>query len=57
MGNLSFIEGIQLLSSLGVFSGGIGLAGWVLRMERRVQKLEIMDEIHAARLLHNGGKR
>lgn len=45
MGGLSFLEGIQLLLSTGVFAGGISAAGWVLRMERRVQKLEIMEEI------------
>lgn len=45
MAGLSFVEGVQLLISLGVFSGGVGIAGWMLRMERRVQTLEIIEDI------------
>ena len=45
MGTLSFIEGLQLLSSLGVLSGGVGVLRWGLTMERRVGKLEIYQEV------------
>lgn len=39
--NLSAFEAVQMLISLGIFSGGIGIAGWALSVERRLMKIEV----------------
>jgi len=38
--NLTFGEVVQLLMSLGVLSGGLGLAKWGLSVEKRLTRLE-----------------
>lgn len=42
---LSFVEGLQLLVSCGVLSGGLGVLRWSLTMEKRVQRLELIQEL------------
>lgn len=44
MGGLSLVDAIQLASSLGILSGGAGVLRWSLKMERRVQTLELTLE-------------
>lgn len=38
---MSAIEAIQIVTSLGVFSGGLGLLKWGLTVERRLMKIEV----------------
>jgi hypothetical protein len=42
---MSAFELVQLLTSTGVFTGGIAFAGWMLRTERRLMKLEVKARI------------
>jgi len=42
---MSAMELVTLLTSTGVFSGGLAAAGWVLRTERRLLKLEVKAKI------------
>jgi hypothetical protein len=37
---MSVLELFQLLTSSGIFSGGLAAAGWVLRTERRLTRVE-----------------
>lgn len=37
----AFAMVVQLLTGLGVFSGGIGIARWALTVERRLYQLEV----------------
>jgi hypothetical protein len=41
---MTIMEAVQLGLSLGVFSGGLGLAKWGLNVERRLYKLELRTE-------------
>lgn len=45
MANVTFMEGVQLMMGLGIFSGGIGMCKWALRMERRVMRLEVKGNV------------
>jgi hypothetical protein len=38
---------VQLLTGLGVFSGGVGMAAWALSVERRLYKIEVRAEAAA----------
>jgi hypothetical protein len=42
---MSALELVTLLTSTGVLSGGLAAAGWVLRTERRLMKLEVKAKI------------
>jgi hypothetical protein len=42
---MSAVELVTFLTSTGVFSGGLAFAGWVLRTERRLLKLEVKAKI------------
>ena len=44
MGSLTFIDALQLAVSTGVLSGGLGVLRWSLTMEKRVQRLELIEE-------------
>jgi hypothetical protein len=39
------LELFQLLTSSGIFTGGLAAAAWVLRTERRIMKLEVKAKI------------
>lgn len=38
---MSFLEGVQLMVSTGILSGGVGVLKWAMSMERRVTALEL----------------
>jgi hypothetical protein len=42
---MTALELFQLLTSSGIFAGGLGAAGWVLRTERRLMRLEVKAKI------------
>ena len=42
---MTAVELVTFLTSTGVFSGGLAAAGWVLRTERRLLKLEVKAKI------------
>lgn len=42
---MSALELFQLLTSSGIFTGGLAAAGWVLRTERRLMRLEVKTRI------------
>ena len=42
---MSFMEWCQFALSSGVLSGGVAAAGWVLRTERRLYKLEVRAKL------------
>lgn len=52
--NLTFIEGLQLITSSGVLAGGLGVLKWALTVERRISKLELINEVDNERKLAHG---
>jgi hypothetical protein len=42
---MSALELFQLLTSSGIFSGGLAAAAWVFRTERRIMRLEVKAKI------------
>jgi len=42
---LSALELVQLLTSSGIFTGGVAAAAWVLRTERRIMRLEVKAKL------------
>lgn len=45
MASISLIEAISLLTSSGVFAGGLGVLKWAFRTERRLMMLEVKNGI------------
>jgi hypothetical protein len=41
---MSFVEGIQLMVSTGILSGGVGVLKWAMGIERRVIALELKTQ-------------
>jgi hypothetical protein len=42
---MTFIEGLQLLTSSGVLAGGLGVLKWALSIERRMMRVELKNGI------------
>lgn len=50
MGGLSLIDAIQLASSAGILSGGVGVLKWAFTVEKRMQRLELIQELKPAKV-------
>lgn len=45
---MSALEVLQLASSLGVLTGGVGILKWALTVERRLMRLELKTDTEEA---------
>ncbi len=45
MNGPELLQFVQVLTSSGIFTGGLAAAAWVLRTERRLLKLEVKAKI------------